>query len=478
MGNVALMIVVAYMVVLLLVSWYAGLRQRNKSAASYLFAGKQLTWPLVGVMIAGIAVGGASTVGIAQNAYTMGMSAGWYNAAWAAGALVMGLFFAERMRSSQVETVNQMLATAFGARFEFVSTVIQIVINVVIIALQIIAGGAILHGLLPNVFTLEQGVLISTLIFGMISTVGGLLAASLTNVVNLIMIYVGIILGVVALIVNAGGFGAIEMALPVGMSGDGSHWFHPFQGMGMAAVGAWFVTMILQCTPNGGVVQNIFAAKSPEDAKKGGIFAAVIIFPIGFISAIIGIIAASQLPGLASSAAALPTIVMSLPGWIAGIILAGLWAADVSTATGLMMGVSSMFCNDILFRYIIKTDNTKTKKRATRLTVFGVVLVAYLAATQMQNILGVLITTLSLFAPYAILLTLIFWFPGLIKRFTGWLTLGGGATAFVIVQFIAPSLRLGGQTVYSVVLVSLAMVAISQFVRVPVERAKEVYNLD
>ena len=100
MGNVALMIVVAYMVVLLLVSWYAGLRQRNKSAASYLFAGKQLTWPLVGVMIAGIAVGGASTVGIAQNAYTMGMSAGWYNAAWAAGALVMGLFFAERMRSS------------------------------------------------------------------------------------------------------------------------------------------------------------------------------------------------------------------------------------------------------------------------------------------------------------------------------------------------------------------------------------------
>lgn len=76
--NIALIIVVVYMLLLLFVAWASTMFRRNKSAESFLLADKQLSWPLVGVMIAGIAVGGSSTVGIAQNAYTTGISAGWY----------------------------------------------------------------------------------------------------------------------------------------------------------------------------------------------------------------------------------------------------------------------------------------------------------------------------------------------------------------------------------------------------------------
>ncbi len=38
--------------------------------------------------IAGLAIGGASTIGIAENAFTVGLSAGWYDTAWAIGAVV------------------------------------------------------------------------------------------------------------------------------------------------------------------------------------------------------------------------------------------------------------------------------------------------------------------------------------------------------------------------------------------------------
>lgn len=475
MVNVALIIVVVYMFLLLAVSWYAGFRQRNNTAEGYLFADKSLTWPLVAVMVSGIAIGGSSTVGIAQNAYTQGMSAGWYDVAWAAGALVMGLFFAEKFRSSKVQTVNQMLGVVFGDKFQFLSTVLQIIINIVIISLQIIAGGAILHALLPDVFSLPQGIIISTVIFGLISIVGGLLAASLTNVVNLTMIYLGIIIGAVALVSQYGGFDVINASLPQGISGDGSHWYSPVKGMGMTVIAAWFVTMILQCTPSGGVVQNVFAAKDPHHAKKGAIAAAIIIFPAGFISAIIGIVAASQVPGLESSALALPAVVMTLPGWIAGIILAGLWAADVSTATGLMMGVSTMFCDDVLFKYFLKTDNQRTRKIASRLTVIAVIIIAYLGATQVSNILGSIMKALTLFAPFALLLTAIFWFPKATKQISGWLTLGGGTIAFVIVQFIAPGLRIGGQAIYSVLLVSIVMFLLSQLDKrpAPVEKLYE-----
>ena len=54
----------------------------------YLLAGRGLPTVVVATMLAGLAVGGASTIGVAERAYSVGISAGWYNAAWAAGALL------------------------------------------------------------------------------------------------------------------------------------------------------------------------------------------------------------------------------------------------------------------------------------------------------------------------------------------------------------------------------------------------------
>ena len=78
------------------------------------------------------------------------------------------------------------------------STCIQVIINTVIIALQIIAGGTILTALMPDVFSLELGIIVSAVMFGLISFVGGLMAASLSNVVNIAVIYIGLTVGVIA----------------------------------------------------------------------------------------------------------------------------------------------------------------------------------------------------------------------------------------------------------------------------------------
>lgn len=60
-------------------------RRADKGSTEYLFAGRKLSAGLIAVNITGLAVGAASTVGVAENAFKVGMAAGWYNAAWAAG---------------------------------------------------------------------------------------------------------------------------------------------------------------------------------------------------------------------------------------------------------------------------------------------------------------------------------------------------------------------------------------------------------
>lgn len=478
--NIALIIVVVYMLLLLFVAWASTTFQRNKSAEAFLLAEKKLSWPLVGVMIAGIAVGGSSTVGIAQNAYTTGISAGWYDVAWAAGAIIVGFALASHMRQCEYDTINKMLGCVFGESFSLVSTCIQVIINTVIIALQIIAGGTILTALMPDVFSLELGIIVSAVMFGLISFVGGLMAASLSNVVNIAVIYIGLTVGVVATVFHFGGFETINMALPAGMSGDGSHWYSLVSGMGMAAIVAWFVTMIIDAVPNGGVIQNIIAARSPEDARKGTIFAGILMIPAGFMSAIFGIVAAAYFPGLESSAMALPSVVMQLPSWVAGILLAGLWAADVSTATGLMMGVSTMVSEDVIFKYFYKGVNRKMRLRISRGVCLAVIVISYVAATQVSNILNALMSALTLFAPYAILMTAMFLFPKTVKRSTGWITLVFGMVTYIVVQLIVPEWRILGQAIYTVTLMSLIGFALSQLDKrpAPTENLKKKKAID
>ncbi len=473
--TVALGIVIVYMGLLVFISWVSAVFQRGKGSESFLLADRQLPWPLVGVMIAGIAIGGSSTVGVAQNAYTAGLSAGWYNAAWAIGPIFVGLFLARRMRESRLGTVNQMLGTVFGERFSLVSTVIQIIVMTVIIALQIVAGGAILTAILPDVFTMDVGILISALMFGVVATTGGLLAASLSNVVNLLVIYVGVVCGVIMALRHYGGFESINATLPVGLSGDGSHWYDLTSGMGLTVIIAWFMTMLFQGVANGGVLQNFIAAKSPEDARKGAFFGAAIMIPCGFLSAFFGIFAAAQFPALENSAMALPVIVMTLPGWVSGMLLAGLWAADISTATGLLVTVSTMLTQDVLFKYIIKTKNRRLRVRISRLVIASVVFIAFVAATNVASILGALMVALALFTPYSILLTAMFLAPHLVRHSSGLITLGLGTIAFVAAQFIEPALRLGGQTVYTVFIISLIGFALSLLDKrpAPVERLYE-----
>ena len=76
--NVQLIIVVVYIALLFAISFYVKSRA-DKGSAEYLFAGRKLGPVLIAVNITGLAVGAASTVGVAENAYKVGMAAGWYN---------------------------------------------------------------------------------------------------------------------------------------------------------------------------------------------------------------------------------------------------------------------------------------------------------------------------------------------------------------------------------------------------------------
>ena len=66
--SIQLFIVCAYIFLLFAISLFAK-KRADKGAAEYLFAGRKLGPGLIAVNITGLAVGAASTVGVAENAF-------------------------------------------------------------------------------------------------------------------------------------------------------------------------------------------------------------------------------------------------------------------------------------------------------------------------------------------------------------------------------------------------------------------------
>ena len=78
--NIPFMIITVYIIILFAIGFYAKSKATG-DADSYIRASKQLTAPLVFVSMVGLVIGGASTIGISESAFKIGLSAGWYNAA-------------------------------------------------------------------------------------------------------------------------------------------------------------------------------------------------------------------------------------------------------------------------------------------------------------------------------------------------------------------------------------------------------------
>ncbi len=430
---VPLLVVVFYLAALFVVTWWA--RRLNArgggGSVGYLLAGRGLPTVVVASLLAGLAVGGASTIGVAERAYGVGLSAGWYNAAWAAGAVVMGLFAARRYRRWEITTLPELFERHYGVGGRLLGVLGQLVIQVVITSLQYVAGGAILSSLLPEVFSFHGGMAATAVVFVGITLIGGFWAAGLTNVVNVIVIYLGIVLGAVLTLGDLGGFSGLQAQLPAG---------HP--GFDLGAVGgglilAWFIVMITTTHSTQSVIQVGFAAKDEKTAARGYLLGAAIIAPVGFISALLGMAAAVLYPGIVP-AEALPKVVLGLPPLAAGIILAGLWAADVSTASALLLGSATLVNTDLIRRFGPWKMDASRDQLVCRVTVAVLSVVTFALALTVTGILKMLLVALTLTTSYTLIVLMTMLAPQWCRRGSAVWTLGMTKLA-LIVWLLAPA---------------------------------------
>ena len=438
--SIQLFIVCAYVVLLFAISLFAK-KRADKGASEYLFAGRKLGAGLIAVNITGLAVGAASTVGVAENAFSVGLAAGWYNAAWSAGALIMGLIAAGKYRALKATTIPDLFERYYDTKGRVVSAIGLLIIMLVITSLQYLAGGAILSALLPDIFSFKGGMLTSAVVFIGITLIGGLWSSGLSNIVSVILIYAGVLYSTYAAVDQVGGMTVLLRQLPAGKD-----WLNPFAGLPMAIVIGWFVVMITQAITAQGPVQIACGAKDSASARKGFIWGAALIFPIGFLCALIGIVARVTSPNITATMA-LPSVIMGLDPFASGITLAAMWAADISTACTILLGAGTLFSQDIYKRFINPGISGEKFLFVNRVTIFVCGLGTLWLAFNAVGILKTMVAGLSLTTALTVVFLFTIFLPAACRRSSAFYTTLAGLLAIVVWQFV-PALHVLKHVIY------------------------------
>ena len=454
-----LFVVIAYMILMFGLSIYASRRKKAQDSDDFLLAGRRLPALLVACMVTGSAIGGVSTVGVAQNAYSHGMSAGFYTVAWAIGALFAGLFLAQKIRATGLPTPNQMFKAVYGDAFSSVILLVFISAMTVNIGNQLISAGSILTGIIPSM-PLRTAVICSSVLFIGIALIGGMWGAAITNLVNVIVIYIGIITCAVSLYAF-GGAGDIRAALPQ----EYPYWWHPVRGMGTLAIISWLINLCVSGINSGSIFQSVVSAKTPREGRKGIFLAALFIAPSGFLCALLGVACRAKFPNISDTKLVLPTILSAVPPWAAGLCLAALWAAVVSTAVSIIMGLGLMASKDLIIKYFLPDASEKAKVWIARACMVGLGLVGMLIGMNLTSIVGTMMSALSLMTPLSVLIVGFFLLPPRFSRkSTCWWTWGLGSTAYLTCTFVNTSWKIGGQSIYTTLLFTLLGYIISLLV--------------
>lgn len=330
-------IVVAYFAMMIVCGIVA--MRRLKSTADYLVADRNLPFWVFFPCLSAVILGGGSTFGSASQSYQFGLSGAWITFMFGLGVVFIGLFLAGRIAKLDVFTLSELLQRRYGHGSGYVSAIVSTIYTVLIAVVQIIALGTILKELLG--WSLNAGILAGGMVTVIYTMIGGMIAITITDFLQFVLMTIGVILLLIFGIDAAGGVHAVTQAVPPE--------FLTLTNISGQRLLGLFLSLFLGIMIGQDIWQRILTARSQNVAKAGSIFAGLYSVGWGAAMGICGILAYILLPDLASPQSALPALVIEvLPAGLSGIVLAALMSALMSTVSATVLASATLVTNDIL----------------------------------------------------------------------------------------------------------------------------------
>jgi SSS family solute:Na+ symporter len=399
-----IVVTISYMVLIVGAGCWVGVRHRRKSAASgeareYFLAGSTLRWPMIGMALFATNISCVHLVSLAQAGFEEGLLQGNFEWMAALTLILLSLVFAPFYIRSRIATLPDFLEKRYGRTCRDILAGFSLVSAILIhIGFSLLTGAIVLSGLFGiNPWVSIVVIAVATAAYVVI---GGLMAVVFTETVETVVLLFGAILityfsfkflggdqGVAAgwsklmgLLQTPEEKNMMSMLRPAG-DPSGMSW-HAIL-LGYPVLGIWY-----WCADQT-IVQRVLGAKDENHARVGPLFAALIkILPV-FLFVLPGLMFyaivksgtfddlrvlwpdGATRPGLEGAVAGggwatietkeayTQMIVRLLPSGLTGVMAAALIAALMSTVSGALNSISTLFSYDLWKRFKPDTPDHK-----------------------------------------------------------------------------------------------------------------------
>ncbi|MBH9344902.1 sodium:solute symporter [Pseudomonas aeruginosa] len=335
-----ILVVLIYAAGMIALGWY-GMR-RAKTRDDYLVAGRNLGPGFYLGTMAATVLGGASTIGTVRLGYVHGISGFWLCGAIGLGIVGLSRFLAKPLLKLKIYTVTQVLERRYNPAARHASALIMLVYALMIGATSTIAIGTVMQVLFGLPFWVS--ILIGGGVVVLYSTIGGMWSLTLTDIVQFLIMTVGLVFLLMPLSINdAGGGDALVAKLPAS--------YFDFTAIGWDTIVTYFLIYFFGIFIGQDIWQRVFTARSETVAKVAGAAAGIYCVLYGMAGALIGMAAKVLLPDLENVNNAFASVVEhSLPNGIRGLVIAAALAALMSTASAGLLAASTTVTQDLLPR--------------------------------------------------------------------------------------------------------------------------------
>jgi len=371
LGFVDWLIIALYFVAIIGIGYY--LKRYADDKEDFFMAGRRNSSWVAGLAFVSANLGALEILGWTGGTVKYGMFVSHFYWLGAVPAMLfLGLYMMPFYYSSKIHSVPGYLLLRFDEKNRLLNAFSFAIMTVLMSGINLYLMAVVFHIILG--WNMDVSILVSAVAVGAYITMGGLLSAILTEIVQFFLIWFGLFLVAVLGLVEVGGLDTLMSSLPDTMSSLWATAGDPTQnGMGVTWVGLvlglGFVLSFGYWTTDFIIVQRAFTAKDLQSARTTPIIASFFKMALPFIIVVSGLVAwklgqdgsfelMRKPDGSIWYDSALPLLIaryypVGLVGLGITALLAGFMAGQASNVSAL----NTVWTYDI-YRAIIKKDAT------------------------------------------------------------------------------------------------------------------------
>ena len=332
-------IVIVYVITLVAIGLKGG--KQVKSAADFTAADKQYGTFVIFATLSASFIGGGYSSGNAAAAFENGIGTSLCLFGFGFGMILIGKYVAAGVgRFPSANTVGGVITASYGESAGLLTGLFSFVCCAGIVGAQMETIGLIFHALLGVSPTL--GTLLGCGIVLIYTTFGGLGSVIFADIVQFLLLAIGMPLLLLSVIIKAGGVHSLLADLPPSL-------LSPLNNTTLPAFLSLFFSLMCGEALAPPYMQRLLIGKSATAVAKGTTLSGWFSFPFFLITGGIGL-AARAMHVTDNPALAMPALILqTLPMGLRGILMAAMVSIVLSAADSFLNGATiSLVCDTIL----------------------------------------------------------------------------------------------------------------------------------